>query len=280
MLEATLFYATFENEMNKELPIGIFDSGIGGLTVANAVKQALPKESILYFGDTEHLPYGEKSAEAVQQFSKRITNFLITKGCKLIIIACNTASSVAYQIVKDAAKGVAVVNVIDPVVKHVATHCQDCHIGVIGTKGTTNSKIYPKKLQLLNAKASVTSLATPLLAPMIEEGFFDNQLSQTVIDSYLSKPLLKDIDKLILACTHYPLIQSEIEDYYQGEVSIIDSASQVANYVKKLLTKEALLSEENASYEFFVSDYTASFEQSAKLFFHEEIHLEEVKLTL
>lgn len=264
--------------MNEELPIGIFDSGIGGLTVANAVKQALPQESILYFGDTQHLPYGEKSVDAIQQFSKRITEFLIEKGCKLIIIACNTASSVAYQTVKDTAKGIPVVNVIDPVVQHVATHCQDCHIGVIGTKGTTNSQVYPKKLQLLNAKANVSSLATPLLAPMIEEGFFDNQLSQTVIDSYLSKPTLKDIDKLILACTHYPLIQSEIESYYKGKVNIIDSASQVANYVKDLLEKKGLLSTKDPSYNFFVSDYTASFEQSAKLFFHQEIHLEEVKL--
>jgi glutamate racemase len=265
--------------VKKELPIGIFDSGIGGLTVANAIKKALPKESILYFGDTEHLPYGEKSSEAIQQFSKRITEFLIEKGCKLIIIACNTASSVAHKVVKDTAHGIPVVNVIDPVVKHVATHCQNCHIGVIGTKGTTNSKVYPKKLQLLNAKADVTSLATPLLAPMIEEGFFNDQLSQTVIDSYLSNPELKDIDKLILACTHYPLIQEEIQSYYQGKVDIIDSASQVAEYVKQLLKKEALLSDETPTHHFYVSDYTDSFEKAAKLFFHEEIHLKEVKLT-
>lgn len=265
--------------MKKELPIGIFDSGIGGLTVANAIKKALPQESILYFGDTEHLPYGEKSADAIRQFSKRITEFLLEKGCKIIIIACNTASAVAYQIVKETAQGIAVVNVIDPVVKHVATHCQDCHIGVIGTKGTTNSKVYPKKLQLLNAKADVTSLATPLLAPMIEEGFFNNQLSQTVIDSYLSNPKLKEIDKLILACTHYPLIQEEIQSYYQGKVDIIDSASQVAEHVKELLKKEKLLSKKAPTHHFYVSDYTDSFEQAAKLFFHEEIHLNEVKLT-
>lgn len=264
--------------MKKELPIGIFDSGIGGLTVANAINQTLPNESILYFGDTEHLPYGEKSTEAIQQFSKRITEFLISKGCKLIIIACNTASSVAYDIVKQTANIIPVINVIDPVVKHVATHCQNCHIGVIGTKGTTNSKVYPKKLQILNAKADVTSIATPLLAPMIEEGFFNDQLSQTVIDSYLSTPELKNIDKLILACTHYPLIQEAIQEYYKGKVEIIDSTSQVAQAVKSLLEKDSLLSSKAAKHQFFVSDYTGSFEHSAKLFFHEEIHLEEVKL--
>lgn len=264
--------------MKKNLPIGIFDSGIGGLTVANAVKKALPNESILYFGDTEHLPYGEKSADAIQQFSKRITEFLITKGCKLIIIACNTASSIAYDIVKQTAKGVPVINVIDPVVKHVATHCQNCHIGVIGTKGTTNSQVYPKKLHLLNAKADVTSLATPLLAPMIEEGFFNDQLSQTIINSYLSNPQLTGVDKLILACTHYPLIQDAIQKYYQEKVDIIDSASQVAEAVKALLEKKSLLSNQAIKHQFFISDYTDSFEKSAKIFFHEEIHLEEVKL--
>ena len=167
---------------------------------------------------------------------------------------------------------------IDPVVKHVASHCQNCHIGVIGTKGTTNSQVYPKKLHLLNAKAEVTSLATPLLAPMIEEGFFNDQLSQTVIDSYLSNPQLTGIDKLILACTHYPLIQETIQNYYQGKVDIIDSASQVSEAAKLLLEKKSLLSNQEAEYQFFVSDYTDSFEKSAKIFFHEEIHLEEVRL--
>ena len=264
--------------MKKDLPIGIFDSGIGGLTVANAVKKILPNESILYFGDTQHLPYGEKSVEAIQQFSKRITEFLIKKECKLIIIACNTASSVAYDIVKQTAQGFPVINVIDPVVKYVATHCQNCRIGVIGTKGTTNSQVYPKKLYLLNSKAEVTSLATPLLAPMIEEGFFNDQLSQTIINSYLSNPQLMGIDKLILACTHYPLIQEAIQKYYLGKVDIIDSATQVAEAVKVLLEKEFLLSNQDAEYQFFVSDYTDSLEKSAKIFFHEEIHLEEVKL--
>ena len=264
--------------MKSNLPIGIFDSGIGGLTVANAVKKVLPNESILYFGDTEHLPYGEKSVEAIQQFSKRITEFLINKGCKLIVIACNTASSVANNIVTKTAQDLPVINVIDPVIKHLAKHCQNCDIGVIGTKGTINSQVYPKKLHLLNTKVNVNSLATPLLAPMIEEGFFNDQLSQTVIDSYLSNPQLTGIDKLILACTHYPLIQEAIQKYYQGKVDIIDSASQVAETVKVLLEKNSLLSNQAAKHQFFVSDFTDSFEKSAKVFFHEEIHLEEIKL--
>lgn len=264
--------------MKKELPIGIFDSGIGGLTVANAVQQLLPKERILYFGDTAHLPYGEKSAEAIQEYAKVITHFLLEKGCKMIVIACNTASSVAFDTVKAIAKDIPVINVIDPVVAHVASQCQDCHIGVIGTKGTTNSQVYPKKLRTFKANAQVSSLATPLLAPMIEEGFFNDQVSQTLIDSYLSNPSLQNIDKLILACTHYPLIQDAIQSYYQGAVHIIDSASQVAKSVKDVLAKDGLLSDQTGEHHFYVSDYTRSFEQTAKLFFDQEIKLEEVKL--
>ncbi len=131
--------------MKKNLPIGIFDSGIGGLTVANAIQKTLPNESILYFGDTQHLPYGEKSTEAIQEFSEKITAFLLTKGCKMIVIACNTASSVANHVVEQTAAGVPVINVIDPVIDYIASLSTNCRIGVIGTKRTTQTKVYPKK---------------------------------------------------------------------------------------------------------------------------------------
>ena len=132
--------------MKNDLPIGIFDSGIGGLTVANAIKKMLPNESLLYFGDTKHLPYGEKSEETIKQYSKQIAEFLLSKDCKMIVIACNTASSVAYEIVKEIAGKVAVVNVIDPVIKHLAKNKKTQHIGIIGTKGTVNTNVYPKKI--------------------------------------------------------------------------------------------------------------------------------------
>ena len=264
--------------MKKNLPIGIFDSGIGGLTVANAIQKTLPNESILYFGDTQHLPYGEKSTEAIQEFSEKITAFLLTKGCKMIVIACNTASSVANHVVEQTAADVPVINVIDPVIDYITSLSTNCRIGVIGTKRTTQTKVYPKKIQQLKPNTQVVSLATPLLAPMVEEGFFNDRLSRTVIESYLNNEALNKIQKLILACTHYPLIQEAIQEYYQGKVEIIDSASQVALTVKHQLENKNLLNNQKKEHRFFVSDYTRSFEQSAKLFFHEKISLEEVKL--
>ena len=264
--------------MTKELPIGVFDSGIGGLTVANAIQRTLPNESILYFGDTKHLPYGEKSAESIQDFSKKITQFLIKKGCKMIVIACNTASCVAHKTVSKIANKIPVVNVIDPVIEHISKEFIQSNIGVIGTKRTTYSNVYPEKLLKVDSTAQVTCLATPLLAPMIEEGFFNDKVSQTIIDSYLSHPSLENIDTLILACTHYPLIQESIKAYYKKQINIIDSSKQVADYVKDLLTKNLMLSTKKDQNQFFISDYTNSFKESAKIFFQEDISLREVQL--
>ena len=168
----------------QNLPIGIFDSGIGGLTVAHALKKKLPNESIIYFGDTEHLPYGEKSDEAIGNFSKRITRFLINKDCKAIVIACNSASSVAFNLVKKQAKNIPVFNVIDPVARAVASNCSDCKIGVIGTKATIQSGVYTKKIKRICSSAIVAALATPLLVPMIEEGSINEEVSHKIISNY------------------------------------------------------------------------------------------------
>ena len=133
--------------VEKDQPIGIFDSGIGGLTVARAIRKILPNESLIYFGDTKHLPYGDKSAEAVQEFSQSISHFLHNKNCKMIVIACNTASSLAYDVVKKECLNIEIVNVIDPVVKRIATNTSNSTIGIIGTKGTIQSKVYPQKIK-------------------------------------------------------------------------------------------------------------------------------------
>lgn len=263
--------------MNKDNPIGIFDSGIGGLTVAKAIRSLMPNESLLYFGDTKHLPYGEKSAQSIQEFSKNISLFLKEKQCKMIVIACNTASSVAYDIVKKECPGIEIINVIDPVVNRITTSKNNSTIGIIGTKGTINSNVYPQKIKSANNNIKVKSLATPLLAAMIEEGFFNDKISQAIVHNYLKDPALADIKQLILACTHYPLIQGLIGDFYTQEIDIIDSASQVALHIKEVLKKKNLLSQKSPKQRFFVSDYTLSFEKSAKLFFGEDIHLEEIK---
>jgi len=263
----------------KNFPIGIFDSGIGGLTVANAIKEVLPNENIIYFGDTEHLPYGEKSKVAIQGFSKKIISFLVEKKCKTIIIACNSASSVADNSLQNIFKDIAIFNVIDPVVAEIVKVCLECNIGVIGTKATVGSSVYERKINNYCKGAKVNSLATPLLAPMIEEGFINEKISNTIIANYLSNPLLSNIDHLILACTHYPLIYNEISDYYKGKVNVIDSSKIVAKHISNELKKQDLLNDTiKTKHHFFVSNYTKSFEKSAKFFFKEDIKLEEVSL--
>ncbi len=261
-------------------PIGIFDSGIGGLTVASAITKALPEESLVYFGDTAHLPYGEKSQEAIKSYSIKISDFLLSQNCKVIVIACNTASSIAFEVVREHVGDRAlVIDVINPVAHEVASSFNSMKIGVIATKGTIKSDVYSKKIKEANSSLEVSSLATPLLAPMIEEGFFNNKISRTIINSYLSHPKIKKIDALILACTHYPLIRREIEEYYKSGVVIIDSAEIVAEYVKKELDFFKLLNKKKVhKHRFYISDFTSSFEQSTKLFFKGKIHLEHFPL--
>ena len=261
-------------------PIGIFDSGIGGLTVANAVHNLLPNESIVYFGDTAHMPYGDKSTEAIKYYSMRIGQFLLDMNCKAIVIACNTASSLGYDDLNNMIKGkIPVINVIDPTVDYILTHKKLKNIGVIGTKATIKSNVYARKIKEKNELLNVESLATPLLAPMIEEGFFNNKISKTIIDSYLSKTKLKKVDALVLACTHYPLIKKEISEFYERDITILDSAEIVAEYVKKVLSKNKLLAtKKSGEHKFYVSDFTSSFEKSTKIFFKEKIHLELMNL--
>lgn len=260
-------------------PIGIFDSGIGGLTVAHALKEKLPNESIIYFGDTKHLPYGEKSNKAIQHFSEGIVKFLIKKRCKAIIIACNSASSVAFDVVKKIANTVPVFNVIDPVVRHVAKECTGSKIGVIGTKATIKSNVYAKKIQKFSSEIQVSSLATPLLVPMIEEGFVSGKISDTIISNYLSNKKIENIDHLILACTHYPLIHKKIEKFYNYNINVINSSKIVVKHIEKELKKNGLIKlKKEKKYLFFTSNYTDSLEDSARFFFHEAIKLQELNI--
>jgi glutamate racemase len=261
--------------MPNAAPIGIFDSGIGGLTLAHAITELIPQEPIIYFGDTAHLPYGDKSATAIQAYSVKICNLLLEKNCKLILIACNSASAAAYDLVKAyvGTKAI-VVNVIDPVIEYLDREWEGKTLGLIGTKQTVNSGIYARKAEALGKNIEIKSLATPLLAPMIEEGFFNNRISEQIIQEYLVNPILSGIDGLILGCTHYPLIKKQIEEYYQGSISVIDTSVIVADAIKNILSSNDLLvSGETGSRQFYVSDYTESFEQSTKQFFGEAIKL-------
>ena len=259
--------------------IGIFDSGIGGLTVASAMAKALPNERFLYFGDTAHLPYGEKSKSLITEYSVQITLFLLEKGIKHLVIACNSASAAAYESVRAlcAAHGVAVTNVIDPVVDYIQ-HKKFKHVGIIGTKATISSGIFQEKLKP-TAGLEVHPKSTPLLAAMIEEGFAGTDVSRGVLKSYLSDPVLRGIEAIALACTHYPLIASEVRDYFGGEVAVLDTAQIVAEHVKNTLTDLDLLAESNSEpHEFFVSDLTESFKKSTQLFFGTDVLLKAQKL--
>lgn len=257
-------------------PIGIFDSGIGGLTVANVLTKDLPKENIIYFGDTAHLPYGDKSTAAIQAYAVKICDVLLKHNCKVILIACNSASSAAYHLAKEYVGSKAkVINVIDPIIAFLGEHYANKVIGLIGTKKTVNSNVYQKKIDKLGKNITLKALPTPLLAPMIEEGYFDHSISEKIIYEYLSDKRLQGIEALILGCTHYPLIKSEIDEFYKGSVKVLDTSQIVVNTLKDYLTELQLLKEEEkVNHKFYVSDYTHSFAESTKIFFKEEVNLE------
>ncbi len=262
-------------------PIGIFDSGIGGLTVADAIHRLLPNEALIYFGDTAHLPYGDKSPGLIRQYAQRITDFLLhEKKCKSIVIACNTASAAAYELLRDQYKGtVPVINVIDPMIEVIIADDSIRKVGIIATKTTIASGTYQEKFTRRKPSLKYAALATPLLASMVEEGFYNNSISTAVLKKYLSYAGFTDIDALVLACTHYPLIKNEIASFFNNKIKIFDSAQVVAQKLKYILEKENIAStEKTAANVFYVSDLTESFEQSTKIFFPGKIKLEKMNL--
>ncbi len=261
----------------NQQPIGIFDSGIGGLTVANAVSKLLPNEQIVYFGDTAHVPYGDKSKELIRSYASTITDFLLNqKKCKAVVIACNTASAAAYEWLRDTYKGVVpVINVIDPMIEAVIADDTIKKVGVIATKTTIASGVYREKFSRRKPTLEYTELATPLLASMIEEGYYNDNISHAVLESYLSNEVLNGIDALVLACTHYPLIKNEINAYYKHKVKVFDSAEVVAAKLKWILEKENLTADSKMGNDiFYVSDYTESFKRTTHIFYGKEVHLE------
>ena len=260
-------------------PIGLFDSGVGGLTVARAISHLLPLETLIYFGDTAHMPYGERSTEHIILYSTRIAEFLVERGAKMLVIACNSASAVAFDVLREKYKGkLDVVGVIVPVVNYLLEH--DFHkIGIIGTKATISSQQHEKRLKLAKPNQAVAAVPTPLLAAMVEEGFINNDISRSVINAYLSDKSLQHIDAIVLACTHYPLIKNDIEQFYKHQVAVIDTTEIVAEAVKQSLQKTHLLTKQReAPDRFFVSEYTDAFEKTARLFYGEAVQIEEVDL--
>ena|SRR3990167_2065123 len=225
-------------------PIGIFDSGLGGLVIVRALDHLLPRENFIYFGDLAHMPYGDKSRAAVQAYSVQACNRLLVYRCKMIIIACNTATATSLALLKNYLPPQLLMgNVIQPTVRYVAHHYGHHRLGLIATERTVRSRVYETQLHKRRALLAppVCALPTPLLAPMIEERFLSAEFDRAMIHQYLRHPVLADIDALILGCTHYPFIKTDIEQYYQGRVSVIDPTEIIAHSVRQTLSQHALM---------------------------------------
>ncbi len=218
-------------------PIGVFDSGIGGLTVAAALKKHLPSEAIFYIGDTARVPYGGKSRKTVERYSIEIGGLLLAEQAKMIVVACNTASALAVPRMKELFK-VPVQGVVTPGAEASLRATRNGRIGVIGTRATITSGAYERAIHALDPGAKVFSEACPLLVPLIEEGMFDDPITDQIINRYLAPLLAEDIDTLVLGCTHYPLAQESIARAAGDAISLVDSAENCALTVKVLLQSQ------------------------------------------
>ena len=220
-------------------PIGVFDSGIGGLTVVAALRTVLPNESIYYLGDTARVPYGGKSRSTVQRYSREIASLLLAGGAKTIIVACNTASALALPVLTSELP-VTVTGVIKPGAEAAAAATRNNHIGVIGTRATIKSGAYERAIRELNPHARVTARACPLLVPLIEEGWLQSDVTDKVLMQYLRPLLDAEIDTLVLGCTHYPLLRPAIHRLLGDDITLVDSAENCAIAVRELLGRENL----------------------------------------
>jgi glutamate racemase len=221
----------------RDLPIGVFDSGVGGLTVVRALMERLPFENIVYFGDTARVPYGVKSVDTIRGFTAQITDHLLGRGVKLLIVACNTMAAVARDVVDDRAraKGVTVLDVIDSGARKAARVSASGHIGVIGTPTTINSNAYARRIHAVAPHARVFSQACPLFVPLVEEGWLDHPVTRMTAQEYLKPVLAEHVDTLVLGCTHYPLLKPLLKDVVGPGIALIDSAVTVAEQTAQVL---------------------------------------------
>ncbi len=247
-------------------PIGIFDSGIGGLTIFKEIKNKFPHQDIIYLADTAHLPYGEKSKETIIKLSLQNILFLLNFKVELIIIACNTCSAVALPSIKEYFR-IPILGVIDPLVKEALVYTKNKRIGVIGTNSTIKSKSFQKRLKELLPSAKIFSKACPLFVPLIEENLTKGEIVLKIIEMYLNDFKRKNIDTLILGCTHYPLLKDSLNLFFENKVKLIDAPSSLIKTLKKFLKKE----KKRPVYRFFVTDDIQGFKIKAKNLLKEEI---------
>ncbi len=252
--------------------IGIFDSGVGGLTVLREIFRTLPQEDTIYFGDTARVPYGTKSPETVTRYSHEITSFLVRRDIKLLVVACNTASAVALNSLKRQFP-IPVVGVIEPGARRAVEVSRSGRIGVIGTSGTIKSSAYTRAIKRLNPEAEVLTRACPLFVPLAEEGWTDNQVARLTAQSYLNELKEAGVDTLVLGCTHYPLLKAIIAETMGPAVTLVDSAEETARTVADILAKKKLLRPptEKGNHHYYVSDIPAGFIRVGNRFLGERL---------
>lgn len=251
----------------KDAPIGVFDSGFGGLTVVREIMRQIPNEKIVYFGDTARVPYGSKSKETVTRFSRQITHFLQTQNVKTIVVACNTASAYALDELEKEID-IPMIGVVKPGAKVAADVTKNGKIGVIATNATIGSEIYTTYIKKLKPEVSVTGKACPLFVPLVEEGLLEDPVTDEIASRYLLELIDIDIDTLILGCTHYPLIRNTIQRVVGERVTLVNPAYETARELKILLEKKGILQDKKPDlgenrYQFFVSDGAEKFKTFA-----------------
>lgn len=247
--------------------IGIFDSGVGGLTVLREIVSVLPQEDTIYLGDTARVPYGTKSPETVIRFARQITSFLVSRDIKLLVVACNTASAVALNELK-AEFPIPIVGVIEPGAVRAASVTRSGRVGVIGTAGTIRSSAYTKAIKRINPDIEVITAACPMFVPLAEEGWTDNEVAKLTARIYLQKLKEHGIDTLVLGCTHYPLLKRVITEVMGDGVKLVDSAEETARTVREILTAAGELRPptEIGNHHFFVTDVPAGFIRAGNRF--------------
>ena len=251
---------------DRDAPVGVFDSGVGGLTVAREIMRNLPSEKIVYFGDTARVPYGNKSRENIIRYSRQIIHFLLEQQVKAIVIACNTASAFALDEVRDEF-GIPILGVIEPGARVAAQETKNKKVGVIGTEGTIGSGIHAAFLRSLDPEITVIGKACPLFVPLVEEGWLHDPVTMEVVARYLQEFKDRDADTLILGCTHYPLIRSTIREFMGEGVRLVNPAYETALELKEMLKRQDLRStgsgQEEFPYRFYVSDLADKFKAFA-----------------
>ncbi len=253
--------------INKNSPIGVFDSGVGGLTVAREIMRQIPREKIIYFGDTARVPYGSKSRETVTRYSRQIVRFLQAEEVKTIVVACNTASAYALDEIEQEVD-IPMIGVVKPGARAAVQVTRNRKIGVIATEGTIGSGIYSHYIKEIDPEANVTGKACPLFVPLVEEGLWQDPVTDEIAKRYLAELIHSGIDTLILGCTHYPLIRSTVGRIMGEEVTLVNPAYETARELKELLMKKELLNDREPGlgdnrYRFYVSDAAEKFKQFA-----------------